>query len=296
MILPSFARFDRMSDADICAGHFFAGTIGIAIARGWYEPGNDNKARMAELRSILDSLDEFPNSIDLRPTERTPFDGYGEWAATYDTANPMINAESQVVTPMLRQLVRPGCVALDAGCGTGRHAEMLTSIGCVTIGVDQSTAMLDIARSKVPNAQFLEGRFESLPLDDTSVDIAVASLGLCHLPDPEPGVVELARVLRPDGTIVISDPHPTGGLTGGQAFYGGLRPGETMPFVRNHHHLTSTWLRAFRVAELEVVECIEIPMDDDLIKANPTSVFFPDATSAAIRGLPYLFVWQLRKR
>jgi ubiquinone/menaquinone biosynthesis C-methylase UbiE len=278
------------------AGEFFAGTIGLAISRGWYEAGNDNGVRMSELRSVLDGIDSFPHSIELRPTEQTPLDGYEEWAASYDTDNPMIDAESNVVTPLLAAHAGPGVQALDAGCGTGRHAAFLAASGCTTTGVDQSAAMLDIARAKVPHARFVEGGFEALPLEGDSIDLAVASLALCHLPDPTPGVVELARVMRPGATLVIADPHPVGGITGGQAFYGGLRPGEPMPFVRNHHHLTSTWLRAFRVAGLSVEDCLEVTIDDALVTANPTSIFFADATRAAIHGLPYLFVWQLSKR
>ena len=285
-----------MSTDEIRAGQFFAATIGLAIARGWYETGNNNSERMAELRSIIEGIHEFPNSIELSPVERTPIEGYAEWAKSYDGDNPMISAEARVVLPLLEKHTGPGVVALDAGCGTGRHASFLVAKGCSTIGVDQSTAMLDLARAKVPTARFLEGNLESLPLAEMSVDLAVASLALCHLPDPTPGVNELARVLRPGGILVIADPHPVGGITGGQAFYGGLRPGQPMPFVRNHHHLTSTWLSAFRTAELAVVDCIEVDVDDELVKANPTSLFFPEATRAANYGLPYLFVWELQNR
>ena len=285
-----------MSTNEVRAGQFFAATIGIAIARGWYEVGNNNSERMAELRSIVEGIHEFPNSIELLPAERTPLDGYAEWAESYDAENPMITAEARVVLPLLKPHVGEGVVALDAGCGTGRHASFLVANGCSTIGVDQSVAMLEKARATVPSARFLEGELENLPLADKSVDLAVASLALCHLPDPTPGVIELARVTRPGGTVVIADPHPVGGITGGQAFYGGLRPGQPMPYVRNHHHLTSTWLRAFRSADLEVVDCIEVDVDDELVKANPTSFFYPEATRAAIHGLPYLFVWELRNR
>ncbi len=47
--------------------------------------------------------------------------------------------------------------------------------------------MLEIAREKVHGTRFLEGTFEDLPIDDGSVDLAVASLALCHLADPLPG-------------------------------------------------------------------------------------------------------------
>ncbi len=284
-----------MTNAQTRAGHFFAGTIGLAILRGWYEADNGNEDRLSELRALIETFDDFPHSIELAPSERAPLDGYAEWAASYDSPNPMVDAESAAVIPILENFVGEGIVALDAGCGTGRHAAYFQSRGCSTIGVDQSLEMLEVATSEAPDVQFLEGHFEALPLEDASVDIAVASLALCHLPDPTAAVIELARVLRPGGNLVISDPHPVGGITGGQAFYGGLRPGQPMPFVRNHHHLTSTWIRAFRAAQLAIEDCIEVPVDDELVKANPSSLFFADATRSAIHGLPYLFVWHLKK-
>lgn len=284
-----------MSNDERRAGLFFAGTIGLAMMRSWYEADGANADRLSELRSVIERFEDFPNSIELDPLEQSPLDGYAEWAASYDGPNPMVDAESAAVVPLLERFVGEGVVALDAGCGTGRHAAFFQSRGCSTIGVDQSVEMLAVAASKIPNARFIEGHFEALPVEDSSVDIAVASLALCHLADPTAALVELARVLRPGGNLVISDPHPVGAITGGQAFYGGIQPGQPMKFVRNHHHLTSTWLRAFRAAELRVEDCVEVLVDDALVKANPAAFFYAAATRSAIHGLPYLFVWHLSK-
>ena len=46
----------------------------------------------------------------------------------------------------------------------------------------------------------------------------------------------------------MADPHPMGGILGGQAFYGGVGEGRPLTFVRNHCHGASTWLSAFRAA------------------------------------------------
>ena len=281
--------------SEVVAGHFFAGTIGLSLIRSWYTDGDANERRLDELRDLINKRAEFPFSMALNPLERDALEGYAEWAESYDGPNPMIDAEQLVVRPMLERLASPGCDALDVACGTGRHAELLARLDCATVGVDQSPEMLEVARSKVPQVRFEVGTFSALPLDADSFDLAVCSLALCHLPDPTVGVIEIARVLRSGGTLVIADPHPMGALGGGQAFYGGIVPNQPMKFVRNHPHSAATWLSAFRAAGLEVVDCVETLIDDSLLATNPTTMFFPEAARTALIGLPHLFIWELRK-
>ena len=68
---------------------------------------------------------------------------------------------------------------------------------------------------------------------------------------------------------MITDPHPTAGIVGGQAFYGGIVPGRPMTWMRNHYHAASTWLRAFRTAGLLVEDCIEPPWDGHRSSRHP---------------------------
>jgi ubiquinone/menaquinone biosynthesis C-methylase UbiE len=248
---------------------------------------------MAELAEVLARQGEFPHSLELSPAERSVHDGYTEWAATYDGPNPMIELEESVVLPLLARLAAPGRSALDAACGTGRHAAVLNSHGCVTVGIDQSEAMLDIARNKLPGALFERGDVQDMPFEDASFDLAVISLALCHLADPTVAVVELTRVLRPGGSLVIADPHPMGGILGGQAYYGGVGDGRTMTYVRNHRHSTSTWLTAFRQAGLSVVNCTEAPFTAEQIAGDPSAAFHPAAARAALTDLPSLWIWEL---
>ncbi len=274
--------------------HYLAGVVGLGLIRHWYADGDANDARMKELADVLSKSGQFPHSLELSPAERSLHEGYSEWADSYDGPNPMIELEEAVVLPILERLAAPGCEALDAACGTGRHAAVLHGRGCATTGIDQSEAMLAVARSKVPAATFEHGDVEHMPFDDGSFDLAVVSLALCHLADPAPAVVELARVLRRGGTLVIADPHPIGGLLGGQAYYGGVANGRTMTFVRNHRHGASTWLRAFRSAGLLVEDCIETPFTDAQIAGDPSAAFHPEAARAAMTGLPSIWVWELR--
>ena len=279
----------------ITADQYFAGVIGLSLLRNWYVDADANEARMAELSTVLARRDEFPFKFRLDPQERALPAGYAEWAEMYDGPNPLIETEELVVRPVLDRIAQSGVRALDAACGTGRHAAYLHDLGCTVTGVDQSLEMLAVAKTKLPAVRFEQGDLERLSFAGGSFDLVVVSLALCHLADPTAAVAELARVLRPGGTLVITDPHAAAGVVGGQAFYGGIVPGRPMTWIRNHYHSASTWLRAFRTAGLLVDDCLEPAMGRAQIESSPASRVFPDATRTAVEGLPGLWVWELRR-
>ena len=98
--------------------------------------------------------------------------------------------------------------ALDAGCGTGFQAEILTTLGYRTHGVDLSGALLAVARGRLPQARFVRGRLEALPYTDAAFD-AVACCGstLSFVADPAAALRELARVHRPGGRLLLEVEH-----------------------------------------------------------------------------------------
>lgn len=102
-------------------------------------------------------------------------------------------------------------LVLDAGCGQGNLAlevQKLAGEGRVEIiGVDLSLEMLELARSKTP-FQFVLGDIESLPFADESFDIVICSETLHHFPNIEKASIELARVLKNNGQLLLVD-HST---------------------------------------------------------------------------------------
>lgn len=94
--------------------------------------------------------------------------------------------------------------ALDIGTGTGVFAEAFARLGLFTVGLDPRADRLEVARSRVPHARFVEGRAESLPFPDRSFDLAFFGLALHHL-DPLPALREAARVAR--RVAVLEWPH-----------------------------------------------------------------------------------------
>jgi ubiquinone/menaquinone biosynthesis C-methylase UbiE len=102
-------------------------------------------------------------------------------------------------------------VALDLGCGNGRHAELLAEQADRVVGVDVSRGLLDTARERAAERGFdpdlVQADAARLPIRDATVGLAVYVATLHHLPSREARIEslnDLARVLTNDGTALIS--------------------------------------------------------------------------------------------
>src|SRR5262249_14405932 len=138
--------------------------------------------RVSELARFVSRPDEPPISLALDVRGEDVLGGYARWAMTYDdTPNPLIRLEEPLVRALIDAV--PAGVALDAACGTGRHAHYLDVRGHRVIGVDASPDMLARARERVPGADFRTGDLAALPLPAASVDLVVCALALSHCHD-----------------------------------------------------------------------------------------------------------------
>jgi demethylmenaquinone methyltransferase / 2-methoxy-6-polyprenyl-1,4-benzoquinol methylase len=94
---------------------------------------------------------------------------------------------------------------LDVATGTGLVArELVRRFGCSVVGIDQSPEMLAEARRRLGDrVELHEGRAESLPFADASFDALTFTYLLRYVQDPPATLAELARVVRPGGTIAM---------------------------------------------------------------------------------------------
>ncbi len=95
--------------------------------------------------------------------------------------------------------------ALDVGCGEGRFCRMLDARGITTIGIDPTTALIEAARTRDPAGDYRIGRAEALDLPDSQVDLVVSYLSLIDIEGADTAIREMARVLRPGGTLLIAN-------------------------------------------------------------------------------------------
>ena len=97
---------------------------------------------------------------------------------------------------------------LDVATGTAAVAiELVRRTGCTVVGLDQSSEMIGAGRARVEAAgltdriQLVEGSAEKLPFPDASFDGLTFTYLLRYVEDPAATLAELARVVRPGGTI-----------------------------------------------------------------------------------------------
>jgi ubiquinone/menaquinone biosynthesis C-methylase UbiE len=273
---------------------FLVGVEGLALMRGLFTATNESaQRRIDEVRRIVGDAEADTFGLGADVPELDVTDGYARWAATYDKGgNPLISAEQSVVWPLLEEI--PPGRALDAACGTGRHARRLTELGHDVTGVDATPEMLAHAREAIPGGRFELGDLGELPLEDASVDVAVCALALEHVEDLGPPMAELARVVRTGGRVIVSDIHPTLRTLGGAAFFHAADGGSA--HVRGHWHSHADYLDAFATSDLTVRRCIEPRFGDSEIEMQqPAATFIHEATQAAYLDLPAALVWALSR-
>jgi SAM-dependent methyltransferase len=287
---------------------YLAGLEGVALLRAFAGEYDRDfvEARLAELRQLLDDP-----ALRIAGTEIPPLsmaEGYRAWAATYDEEeNALLETEGRIVREIVADFPAQGR-ALDAACGTGRHAAFLSALGHRVVGVDGSSHMLSAARLRQPSFGLARGDVEHLPLPDRAVDLVVCGLALAHFSDLDRVLAEFVRVLAPGGHLVLSD---SAGLAAG------VRP----PIVKvvdghaghlpHHNRRASEYLNAALALGLEVRRCEEPrlaspyvdpdyrPSAAEMLPPGSPNIWwlhhwFPEATNAAMKGAPAGIVWHFQ--
>jgi SAM-dependent methyltransferase len=108
------------------------------------------------------------------------------------------------------QQLAPRCAGLEvleAGCGEGYGADLISRVARRVIALDYDKTTVAHVRARYPRVEVMHGNLAELPLADASVDVVVNFQVIEHLWDQTQFVRECARVLRPSGLLMVSTPN-----------------------------------------------------------------------------------------
>lgn len=92
---------------------------------------------------------------------------------------------------------------LDAGCGSGMFSSMAIENGAQVIGIDAAPGLLEVARQRNPQNNFLEEDLETMPFAKNSFDVVAGFNSFQYAGDFKNALLEAKRVMKRGGKLVI---------------------------------------------------------------------------------------------
>ena len=242
-------------------------------------------------------FDRFNNRV---PT-LSPHSAYQVWAQTYDQRedNAFLQTEERAFLPLLYALPLMDRTVIDFGCGTGRHLSHCSGRGArALVGIDFSREMLSRAANKFSpseNVTFLESPVESLPFRDSQFDVGISALVLSHCSELSVPIMEMARVLMPGSSLLVSDWHPDNDRRGWKRiFESPSSNGSSIRYAaRSHPHSLAEYLHEFQesgfITEKVTEPVIDASLEPIFRRTNMMHVF------DRYVGSPLVIVFLLRK-
>lgn len=147
--------------------------------------------------------------MDLKQTYAQP-SIHERWESVY-RANPHLDRLNDAIMDRIVACTRPraGAVFLDAGCGIGDHSRRIAARGYACVGVDISRHILQVARrltaarGAADRVRFVCQALELEALRGETFDVIHCRGVLMHIPDWRSALVNLCRLLRPGGHLVV---------------------------------------------------------------------------------------------
>ena len=148
--------------------------------------------------------------LNSGPDEQSVAEVFSSTSESHDSAGGLFTHFGSMLVE--RAQLKSGQRVLDVAAGTG--ASLIPAAGRVgptgrVVGLDLAPGMVDRLRrlihaGGIANAEALLGDAEEMPFADESFDAVLCGFGLFFLPDPQGGLAEFRRVLRPGGTLALS--------------------------------------------------------------------------------------------
>lgn len=181
---------------------------------------------------------------------------------------------------LLDLLPPPGGLTIDVGCGEGRVARRLKELGYRVVGIESSSALAAAAREADSEFEIHVADAAEMPLADGVADLAIASMVLMNVDDPQGVVREVARVLEPGGRFCLTVLHPLNSLAeaGSDASYfvpsryaKTLERGGTAMTFHDSHRPLRDYLRWLEEAGFMVERLREPTPDADYVTEHPAA-------------------------
>lgn len=201
-------------------------------------------------------------------------EGYERWAAEYDRfPNPLLAREERYVIPLLPDL--RGKHALDFACGTGRWLEKLTSRTHHAVGVDISSAMLSVAKTKAGvRGRVTQADCMLLPFHGDTFDFAICSFAANHILNIRTMARELARVMKSGADLLLTDVHADAYAQGWRT---GFRDKYSAIQIETRPRTAEEMSRAFHAAGFECLKhvplCLGVPEKPIFERAGKQNLF-----------------------
>ena len=152
------------------------------------------------------------------PPGAVPSPNIWHHTSTYEIENRAVDPDGRLESAMRGVADWSGRALLDLGCGSGFHLPRFAATAASVIGVEPHPDLLALARRRtrsLTNVSLLAGTAQAVPLPDATVDVVHARLAYFFGPGCEPGLAELARVVRRGGTAFVIDNDASRSTFGG---------------------------------------------------------------------------------
>lgn len=128
------------------------------------------------------------------------------WNSRSDYPHDRAQRRGDKILAYLRSLHLDRPTILDMGCGMGWFANRLAQFG-PTMGIDLSDDAISRAKSEFPQVAFVAGNVLEMDLPERNFDVVVSQEVIAHVPDQRGYVERAARVLKPDGYLILTTPN-----------------------------------------------------------------------------------------
>jgi SAM-dependent methyltransferase len=100
--------------------------------------------------------------------------------------------------------VAKGSLVLDVGCGAGLALVVAREMGATASGLDAAAGLVEVARSRAPDADIRVGEIEELPFGDDAFDVATGFNSFQYAANPVQALSEAKRVTKPGGRVTVA--------------------------------------------------------------------------------------------